>query len=178
MIPKCPICSSQLLTEPAGSQLVVLKSCGHVLCSTCFQAVIKNPPFLCPFRCGAELKRRLKAVDGQVVQLSTKEAEPASDARAAIVKRKAEIGRARIQAQKKQRRTRADISSLTTLIRNQQRVIAGRHTYIARESAVVETLREEVTHKQQAMYKVQARLGVLQNRVRVKSLAVSEPLLS
>lgn len=72
--------------------LILTYSCiGHVLCNLCFQGVLKNPPYLCPFRCGAmpddpPSQRRLKTKDGKSACISLKKAEPLSDVNAAIEK--------------------------------------------------------------------------------------------
>lgn len=110
MIPKCPICSSHLNHEDIDSRPVLLKACGafyfspaflglyltrfyvgHVLCFPCFHSITKNPPFLCPFRCGAMPDRpaaqhRLNVKDGRFVHISLKKAEPLQDTNAAIEK--------------------------------------------------------------------------------------------
>ncbi|KAI0628142.1 hypothetical protein C8Q77DRAFT_1068609 [Trametes polyzona] len=169
MLPKCPICSSVLNNVETELRPVVLRDCGHVLCFACFHAVIKNKPGICPFRCGADSaqsgrERPLRAQDGRIVTLSFKEADPQRDTRAAIDKRRAELGRARMGVRKRFKELSGDVAHLKVLVRNQEGIIDGRFKYIARQRATVDRLRAQVALKQQVLDDAHRRLDALRAR--------------
>lgn len=81
--------------------------------------------------------------------------------------------RARMRAQRKCKQLKTDITTHTSLIRNQERVAARRAKHVVQEAAKAERLRAEVAQKQNALYKLHSRLSDLEGRRFAKARNVS-----
>ncbi|EIW54903.1 uncharacterized protein TRAVEDRAFT_51039 [Trametes versicolor FP-101664 SS1] len=75
-----------------------------------------------------------------------------------------------MRAQRKCKQLKTDITTHTSLIRNQERVAARRAKHVVQEAAKAERLRAEVAQKQNALYKLHSRLSDLEGRIPVAAV--------
>ncbi|KAI0692063.1 hypothetical protein C8T65DRAFT_530999, partial [Cerioporus squamosus] len=145
MHPKCLICTSPFSLDTVQGRPVALAGCGHVFCYGCFQKIIRTPQPYCPFRCNT--LNALTARDGTVLDLTLKERDFEADSRAVKEKKRVECGRASSRVHKMRRDM---ITLFTSLVNNQENVAARRISYITRDAAKAEKLREAIVQKQSA----------------------------